>query len=54
MEEMYIESKAEHMEDLLIWTIYVFGGVWQIQYVIVVVVQDLYVKGGMHIEKIYV
>ena len=51
---MYIENKAEPMEGHLIWTIYVFGGVWQIQYVIVVVVQDLYVKGGMHIEKIYV
>lgn len=51
---MYIESKAEHMEDLLICKIYVSGGVWQIQFVIVVVVQDLYVRGGMYIEKIYV
>ena len=32
----------------------VSGGVWQIQFVIVVVVQDLYVRGGMYIEKIYV
>ena len=46
---MYIENKVEHMEDLLICKIYDFGGVWQIQFVIAVAVQDLYVRGGMYI-----